>query len=149
MRTTPESEAPSPESFASPDLDHSTINVRLAAGRCWRLLMSKRSEVTPTVPLLPYCLAAGSGGAKWRTWTSSRSSSPRITGPWLISSAKVGTSAPSGGELEQIQFLLGYILVETTERYLGANSGCATSRTTESGWSRSGELMDGTPPNIH
>jgi hypothetical protein len=27
----------------------------------------------------------------------------------------------SGGELEQIQFLLGYVSVQTTERYLAAN----------------------------
>jgi integrase len=29
----------------------------------------------------------------------------------------------SGGELEQIQFILGHVSVQTTERSLGANSG--------------------------
>ena len=29
----------------------------------------------------------------------------------------------SGGELEQIQFLLGHVSVQTTERYLAASSG--------------------------
>ena len=40
-------------------------------------------------------------------------------------SAEVGTARSatlchaSGGELEQIQFLVGHVLVQTTERYLG------------------------------
>jgi hypothetical protein len=33
----------------------------------------------------------------------------------------------AGEELEQIQFLLGYVSVQTTERYLDANNVCETS----------------------
>src|SRR2546428_13594609 len=42
-----------------------------------------------------------------------------------VRSAKTGASRPttlchaSGGELEQIQFLLGHVSVQTTERYFG------------------------------
>jgi integrase len=32
----------------------------------------------------------------------------------------------AGGELEQIQFWLGHVSVQTTEHYLGANRNCGT-----------------------
>ena len=41
----------------------------------------------------------------------------------------------AGGELEQIQFLLGHVSVETTERTSGASSGCTRRSTTRSVWS--------------
>jgi len=31
----------------------------------------------------------------------------------------MGAAHDSGGELEQIQFLLGHVSVQTTERYIG------------------------------
>lgn len=42
----------------------------------------------------------------------------------------------SGGELEQIQFLLGHVSVETTERYLGCNGRLRQAVMTNSGWNR-------------
>ena len=38
----------------------------------------------------------------------------------------------AGGELEQIQFLLGHISIQTIERYLGCNSGFNVPSTTKS-----------------
>lgn len=40
----------------------------------------------------------------------------------------------SGGELEQIQFLLGHVSVQTTERYLGCKQRREKRSTTRSGW---------------
>jgi len=40
----------------------------------------------------------------------------------------------AGGELEQIQFLLGHVSVETTERYLGCKQRLRQASTIRSGW---------------
>ena len=42
----------------------------------------------------------------------------------------------AGGELDQIRFLLGHVSIQTTERYLGANSDCDARLTTVSESSR-------------
>ena len=51
-------------------------------------------------------------------------------GNWLTAeqgrrllTASRGDSLRAGGELEQIQFLLGHVSVQTTERYLGCKQG--------------------------
>ena len=77
---------------------------------------------------------------------------------WVLADCGFGTVAPhdlrrtcarlchqAGGELEQIQFLLGHVSVQTTERYLGCSNGSGTPSTTVSGWNQT--LPDGvTPP---
>jgi hypothetical protein len=45
----------------------------------------------------------------------------------------------AGGELEQIQFLLGHVFIQTTERYLAANKSCDLLSTTRSVSNRDGK----------
>jgi len=49
----------------------------------------------------------------------------------------------AGGELEQIQFLLGHVSVETRSGTWAASSGYAARSTTGSGWSRSAHVAPG------
>src|ERR1019366_9200185 len=65
----------------------------------------------------------------WRKWKKSlslRERRPRRPaefdplGHWPIARPRIRSMSPkSVGELEQIQFLLGHVSVQTTERYLG------------------------------
>jgi hypothetical protein len=49
----------------------------------------------------------------------------------------------AGGEMEQIQFLLGHVSVQTTEKYLGSSSDCAELSTTGSVLSPPNDHLDG------
>ena len=49
----------------------------------------------------------------------------------------------SGGELEQIQFLLGHVSVQTTERYLGASSTFVRQSMIASGSNRAPKRLGG------
>jgi hypothetical protein len=46
---------------------------------------------------------------------------------WKVANGIRLTGMPAGGELEQIQFLLGHMSVQTTERYLGCTQRIASA----------------------